>query len=133
MIKRWWQNHGFGIESRTDYAFLHDVIRENLPYYAYEDIERSNPLASDKELRILKLIFRVKNYFHGGNVTVVDADTTLPHYHGYNAIIVRGNLSTSDLWQDILNQKSITYDMVTLGIAIFDADRYPEHYKILEP
>lgn len=133
MIKRWWQNHGFGIESRTDFAFLHDVIREKLPYYAYEDIARNNPHATKKELRILQLIFRIKNYFHGGNVIVVDADATLPHYHGYNAIIVRGTLSSSDIWQDLIQRKTITFDMITLGIAIFDPNRYPEHYKILEP
>ena len=42
-LMRWWQNKGFGIESKTDYAFLTDVIKEDCPYYAYEDIRCQHP------------------------------------------------------------------------------------------
>ena len=32
-LHRWWQSLGFGIQSKTDFAFLHDVLKERLPYY----------------------------------------------------------------------------------------------------
>ena len=38
-IARWWHGKGFGIQSRSDYEYLKDVIKEPLPYYAYEQIK----------------------------------------------------------------------------------------------
>ena len=65
---------GFGIQSPNDYAFLHDVIREKMPYYAYADIESRHPQATQRELRVRKLIFRVRNAFRGEKVIVINSD-----------------------------------------------------------
>lgn len=60
-IQRWWQGRGFGIESKTDYAFLHNVIRENLPYYAYSQWQQSFPDADNNDVYLAKLLFRISN------------------------------------------------------------------------
>ena len=135
---------GFGIQSPNDYSFLHDVIRERLPYYAYEDIRESHAGASDRELRMQQLVFRVRNAFHGENIAVMREDESLPHFHNLRAVILlprnvstsifklHNTLDESPLWQEILRHKhAVTFDMVDLGIAIFNTERYAEHYKIL--
>lgn len=60
-IKRWWQGHGFGIESRTDFSFLHDVLKEKTPYYAYNDWKKQFTDASEYDTKVARLILRVSN------------------------------------------------------------------------
>ncbi len=114
-LSRWWQNKGFGIESKTDYAFLNDVIKEKYPYYAYEDMRRKHPEDSERELRKRELRFRVANALKNRDYAIVE-----------------GRLSDSDEWQMYLHGRYITYDMVDFGIAIRTFDREAEHYKILK-
>jgi len=113
-LMRWWQNKGFGIESKTDYAFLTDVIKEDCPYYAYEDIRCQHPDYSDREIRKLELRYRVANALKDREYAIVE-----------------GKLEDSDEWQTYLNGRYITYDMVDMGIAIRALNREPEHYRIL--
>ncbi len=61
-ISRWWQSHGFGIESKTDFAFLHDIIRETYPYYAYEDLATHFPETSATDVAKAHLLLRLCNY-----------------------------------------------------------------------
>lgn len=124
---------GFGIQSPNDYAFLHDVIREKLPYYAYADIESRHPHATQRELRVRKLIFRVRNAFPHEKVVVIDRDDTTLLPHDMRAAMLIGiQLDQSALWQEMLCQRHvITFDMKDIGIAIFDADRHAQHYEIL--
>lgn len=124
---------GFGIQSPTDYAFLHDVIREKMLYYAYADIESSYPHATQRELRVRKLIFRVRNAFPHEKVEVIDRDDTTLLTHDARATMLIGiPLDQSALWQEMLCQRHvITFDMRDIGIAIFDAERHSQHYKIL--
>lgn len=143
-LSRIWQHLGFGIQSPNDYSFLHDVIRERLPYYAYDDIRVSHSGASEREIRMQQLVFRVRNAFHGENIAVLHEDETLPHFHNVRAVVIlprivqtsifnlRNTLQDSLLWQEILRHKhAVTFDMVDVGIAIFNAERYAEHYKIM--
>lgn len=124
---------GFGIQSPTDYAFLHDVIREKMPYYAYDDIERQHPHATQRELRVRKLIFRVRNAFPHENVVVIDnEETSLPPHDARAVMLIGTELEHSALWQELLCLRHIiTFDMQDIGIAIFDAERDSQHYKIL--
>lgn len=62
LISRWWQSNGFGIESKTDFAFLHDVIREKTPYYAYDDLATRFPTASSADTAKAQLMLRLANY-----------------------------------------------------------------------
>lgn len=63
-LSRWWQHLGFGIQSRTDYDFLHEVILEKSPYYIYKDMRTLFPEASDREQRLAQLLFRLGNHIH---------------------------------------------------------------------
>ena len=76
-IQRWWQGRGFGIESKTDHAFLPNVIREKLPYYAYNQWQQLFPDADNNDMYLAKLLFRISNnhqpatiHLHG-NVTAL--------------------------------------------------------------
>ena len=40
---------GFGIQSKTDFNFLNDIIRETHPYYIYNVLKTSYPQYSNKE------------------------------------------------------------------------------------
>ena len=124
---------GFGIQSPTDFAFLHDVIREKMPYYAYDDIEKQHPLATQRELRVRKLIFRVRNAFPHEKVEVIDRDDTMLISRDARAIMLIGiQLDQSALWKELLGHRHvITFDMEDIGIAVFDVERHAQHYKIL--
>ena len=113
-LSRWWQNQGNGIESKTDYAFLMDVIKEENLYYAYDEMERQHPEDSDRERRKRELRYRVENALKGKDYAIVE-----------------GRLADSDEWQKYIEGRYITYDMVDFGIAIRTYDREAEHYKIL--
>ncbi len=175
LIKRWWQSHGFGIESKTDFTFLHDIIRERLPYYAYDTMLRDHPHATAADHRTAQLLFRLANHCQPISVTLYGDDDALaadalrhacPHavlthadgpYIQLPTLSVSGKVSqgyaavlcgeanhptpsptaimvtdirhgTAALWQQLLRAPLITYDMRTVGIALFAKKRYPEHY-----
>lgn len=113
ILDRWWQNKGFGIESRTDFEFLHDVIREQHPYYAYQTMRLQHPSDTERQHKIRELRYRIDNALKGREYAIIEEP-----------------LKDSDKWQTFLNGRYITYDMVDIGIAIYDINRYPEHYKI---
>lgn len=74
-IRRYNRSKGFGIHSPFAFSFVLRVLRERLPYYAYEDIEwrrqRAKSLAAkvSRHPRVIssknaKMLFRVTNYFN---------------------------------------------------------------------
>lgn len=69
-IKRWWQRKGFGIQSKTDFAFLHHVVREELPYYAYKEWQEKYPLATTEEQQFARLLLRLSNSLRPGIVRI---------------------------------------------------------------
>lgn len=69
-IKRWWQGHGFGIESKTDFNFLHEILKENTPYYAYEEWKELFPDASAEEMELAKLLMRLCNSIQPASVHI---------------------------------------------------------------
>lgn len=69
-ISRWWQGHGFGIESKTDFAFLHNVILEKTPYYAYEEWDRLFPDTLPNDKRRARLLLRLCNYIQPKTVHI---------------------------------------------------------------
>ncbi len=76
-IKRWWQSKGFGVQSKSDFAFLHDVIRERLPYYAYEDLQRQHPSEAAERQQVARLIMRMANHLQPTEVRMHGNDTAL--------------------------------------------------------
>lgn len=152
-LQRWWQNMGFGIQSKTDYSFLKDVLREHLPYYIYDDLRREYPQFSNKAHRQAQLLFRICYHFRNERILFIGRFNELdrkaiehasPHnvefaddfYHKIvaNVIIMSGIYEENiDRWFALTQGNIITFDMVDLGIVISNEDRYPEHYKILRP
>lgn len=141
IFRRWWQTHGFGVQSKTDYDYLRDVLTEPLPYYAYDSLP-------DKTSR---LIYRICNRARDGKVTMVGAFTplevkaatmalghspdrpaTLRHLHGLQTLIVKGiDSQQAELWKQVLGATAVTWDMKHIGLAQFLSRRYPEHYSIM--
>ncbi len=149
-LHRWWQSFGFGIQSKNDYAFLHDVLREKYPYYAYDDLKKAFPAAKHSEHRTAQLLFRICNSQHDTTIHLVGTYSTLEkeavriaaksniiftdrllHLHGIKVLIVKDiNNTNAELWQRVTEAPTITYDMVDTGLAFFNKNRYPEHYSI---
>jgi hypothetical protein len=96
-IARWWHGKGFGIQSPTDYEYLKDVIKEPLPYYAYDKIESKRA----------RLIYRICNHDKEREVVMVGQWTAeeqeaarmalhkapemipaLKHLHGRETVII---------------------------------------------
>lgn len=69
-LRRWWQRKGFGIESKTDFAFLHDIILEQWPYYAYREWQEQYPTAPAQEHRRAQLLFRLCNHLQPSAVSI---------------------------------------------------------------
>ena len=79
-LHRWWQRRGFGIESKTDFAFLHDVLREETPYYAYLEWQRDYPHATQEERSLSQLLFRISNHLQPSAVSIHgNADSLTTH------------------------------------------------------
>lgn len=173
LISRWWQNFGFGIQSKTDFAFLHDVIKEKLPYYAYDDIGKAFPNASKSEIDTARLFYRLGNYIHPSKIinyglvsdinlyalnltlqkgtdkvlTEVDekigkrilcvvegegSNEVLSSLHNVSLLLMSDIQGINkDLWQQVCSCNTVTYDKRNIGIALFQNNRYSEHYYIL--
>lgn len=91
-ISRWWQNFGFGIQSKTDFAFLHDVIKEKLPYYAYDDMKKAFPQSSNDEQMLAQLLFRLGNYIHPSEIIYCGIPSAINQY-ALNLTVVKENSS----------------------------------------
>ena len=149
-ISRWWQSKGFGIQSKTDFAFLHDVIREENRYYAYDELQQAFPDASHKLSEDARLLYRILNRNLGKRIVIVGTLSAIElhacriskaqpviidgvtHFHNIDILIAK-DISTTNMeqWQRILQTECVTFDISgDIGIAIFQHGRFPQHYKI---
>lgn len=80
-LSRFWQNLGFGIESKTDFAYLHDVIREKHPYYAYNDLHQHFPLSTTADRRKAQLLFRLCNDAQPSDIRIFGTPTPINLAH----------------------------------------------------
>ncbi|MBR4572373.1 MAG: hypothetical protein IKO28_03025 [Prevotella sp.] len=139
-IARWWQGRGFGVQSKTDYEYLKEVLKQPLPYYAYDTIK--SPRA--------RLIYRICNHDKERQVVMVGRYTpeelqaatkalgkapvvldTLHHLHKQETVIVSDITGEHyDMWQKALRAQAITWDMGSIGLIRLLKDRFPEHYTI---
>lgn len=78
-LQRFHRSRGFGIHSPFAFKFVLNVLRERLPYYAYEDIKKLRTLAISHtngvwrrkrviSLKSAKMLFRVTNYFNPSQI-----------------------------------------------------------------
>lgn len=155
-ISRWWQSLGFGIQSKTDFAFLHDVIKEKLPYYAYYHMAEVYQKTDESIRKKAQLFFRIANNImpneikvagdirkiyvdyadiapkgNNGTLLLAGKEANIPHFHGLKAVIMTDiDDDNKSLWNRLCDTNAVTYDMRSIGIAIFYKNRTPEHYFI---
>jgi hypothetical protein len=141
-LSRWWQGRGFGIQSKTDYEYLKDVLKETLPYYAYEEIRGESArliyricLHEQAKGRRVTLTGKFSNEeIAAANRAMTCAYQKLTHLHGQDTVIIGGIHSDCDeaeqLWQQALKSKAVTWDIRNFGVVRFLKGRYAEHYAI---
>ncbi|MCF0192324.1 MAG: hypothetical protein HUK05_02665 [Prevotella sp.] len=56
------RTRGFGVQSPTDYHFLRHIVSQQLPYYAYKQLENITTHLSKREIEILRFYLRLANY-----------------------------------------------------------------------
>lgn len=74
------QGRGFGVQSPTDYSFVRDVIKERLPYYAYEDMRTLYPSIPRKKEMLCQLLFRIANYAQAETIVCTLDDEMIRSY-----------------------------------------------------
>lgn len=74
------QGRGFGVQSPTDYSFIRDVIKERLPYYAYEDMRTLYPSIPRKKEMLCQLLFRIANYAQAETIVCTIDDEMIRSY-----------------------------------------------------
>ena len=78
-MQRLHRSKGFGIHSPFAFKFVLNVLRERMPYYAYEEISHLRSIAAShakgmfKRKRIIsfksaKMLFRITNYFNPSHI-----------------------------------------------------------------
>ena len=150
-LHRWWQNMGFGIQSKTDFNFLNDIIRETHPYYIYNVLKTSYPQYSNKEHKRAQLLYRLCYNLRNEELYLTGHYSDLEKYAIHEALICTPtfhhiipdikqdcvyivkdiNKENKTYWEELIRQNTVTFDMVNIGIAFTYSNRYPEHYKIL--
>lgn len=134
------KSKGFGIQSPWAYGFVKDVITEQLPYYAYEEMEQQ---FSGGELKRKKLYFRVMNFIKRDELHVFDLnkiplsyiESFLEEEPDCVAFIVEGmfaNKKTLEVWRRIKELKSVgvTFDLYDFAICFLATELYKQHYKL---
>ena len=139
-IARWWQGRGFGIQSKNDYEYLKEVLKQPSPYYAYDTIksERARRIFricnNDKDRRLVMVGRFTEEELMAASMALgrePERAEMLHHLHGQDTVIVSditGEQNT--LWLMALQAKAITWDMGSLGVVRFLEGRFPEHYAI---
>ena len=72
---------GFGVHSPWAFRLIRDVIGEELPYYAYDDLQREHPIGDKRTLRFCRLYLRLSNFMQAAEA--VDYASPTPAYGLY--------------------------------------------------
>lgn len=56
------QSYGFGVQSPSAFSFIRDVVNEDYPYYAYQEMDRLFPKLDSKVRKLNQFYFRLVNY-----------------------------------------------------------------------
>lgn len=140
-VCRMWQSRGFGIQSPWAYSFLHDVIRERLPYYAYEFIDRC--YADNRLRRRQRLYHRLRNYCHASSLDIVDASqlsfgrviSAISSSHDGGIVVVEGIRDDAEryrCWCRLRDDEAVgvTFDLYDIAICFARGALYKQHYRV---
>ncbi len=72
-INRKRHNRGFGIQSPSAFFFITQVLKERLPYYSYDDIEKIAREYRQTGLKDAKELFRITNYLKPANCIAAES------------------------------------------------------------
>ena len=70
LLRRCRHCRGFGIQSPWAYRFVRYVVNEHYPYYAYDELKKTSPLADKTRLKLYRLYFRIANFAQAEQWTV---------------------------------------------------------------
>ncbi len=62
-INRQRHNRGFGIQSPSTFFFITQVLREKMPYYAYDELDDIAECCREMSRRRCRMLFRIVNHF----------------------------------------------------------------------
>lgn len=74
-INRKRHNRGFGIQSPSAFFFITQVLREKLPYYAYDSLDTIACNCREMSCRRCRMLFRIVNHFAPASSIVVASAT----------------------------------------------------------
>ncbi len=74
-INRWRHNRGFGVQSPAAFHFVTEVLKERLPYYSYEQLDKIAKKKSSYSATHCKLLFRITNHVKPKNIISFAADS----------------------------------------------------------
>ncbi len=153
------RTRGFGVQSPTDYHFIRHVVSQEIPYYAYSQLEGYTTHLSKREVEILRFYLRLANYVQDrspiyiigkdvlGNITtelrqkfmtagssksIVHQSSRLPSSITTDTqcvLIIENPQSAKSLIYDCPYPKVI-FDMQDIAVAFCDPKRYKTIYKI---
>ena len=61
-LRRWLNTRGYGVQSPFAFNFLHDVIRQKIPYYAYGELRKSRRPDEINTVQEDEMLFRIANF-----------------------------------------------------------------------
>lgn len=73
-LLRWRTSKGFGVQSPSAYHFIKFVVGESWPYYCYQDIEAKYSSLPHHQQNLLKLLFRLSNFWQADYAFMDDKD-----------------------------------------------------------
>ena len=83
-IRRKRNSHGYGVQSPTDFYFVQHVLREEMPYYGYHELQQAEGEFSTSlprySMPINRLLFRLANYVHPRHLIEVGTGAGLATY-----------------------------------------------------
>ena len=74
-INRKRHNRGFGIQSPSAFFFITQVLKEKLPYYAYEQLDDIAEECGESSKQKCRQLFRIANYFAPASAIAIASAT----------------------------------------------------------
>lgn len=77
-INRLRHNRGFGVQSPSAFFFVTQVLKEQLPYYAYKDIDRIARRSGTHSKKKCRRLFRIANYLYPKSIIAIGEEAATP-------------------------------------------------------
>lgn len=78
LINRLRHNRGFGVQSPSAFFFVTQVLKEKLPYYAYEQIDSIAQESGTHSKKMCRRLFRIANYLQPKSIIAIGTTAKAP-------------------------------------------------------